>query len=317
MNWEASRGFWPNAQHSRFIEAAGHRWHVQEAGSRAVPAAAARRGRLDAHLAPAPAGSRARLSRRRTGPARGRASPASGTRRCGLAEMSADIATLLAGQGLAPDVIVGHSAGAAIGLRLALDLPRQAEGCRSASTRRSRTFAVPRGAVFPALAQVLSMTPLPAFAFSRAARLPSTVRRAIASTGSTIDATGLDLYRWLLMDSGHVDATLCMMAQLEADGAPARFAAARRADPLHGRRQRSRRAAGHILPRIPAHQGVEGRGIPGPRPSPSRGGAGPDRARDPGVPVVRSPCLIAETGLAHWPAIGHGLTLEAADTIGP
>ncbi len=38
------------------------------------------------------------------------------------------------------------------------------------------------------------------------------MRRVIASTGSTLDATGLDLYRRLLTDSGHLDATLCMMA---------------------------------------------------------------------------------------------------------
>ena len=66
--------------------------------------------------------------------------------------------------------------------------------------------------MFPALAQVLATTPLPAYAFSRAAKLPSTVRRLIATTGSTIDTTGLELYRRLLMDSGHVDATLSMMA---------------------------------------------------------------------------------------------------------
>lgn len=211
MNWEAARGVWPNARHSRFVEAAGHRWHVQEAG----------RGPCLLLLHGAGASTH---SWRQILPdlARdfhvvapdlpGQGFTRLGDRRCGLAEMSADIATLLAGQGLAPEVIVGHSAGAAIGLRLALDLPTRPRAvvCVNAALEE---FRGPAGAVFPALAQVLSLTSLPAFAFSRAARLPSAVRRAIASTGSTLDATGLDLYRRLLTDSGHLDATLCMMAR--------------------------------------------------------------------------------------------------------
>jgi magnesium chelatase accessory protein len=211
MNWEAARGFWPNAQHSRFVEAAGHRWHVQEAGlgpcmlllHGAGASTHSWRELLpdlarDFHVvAPdLPGQGFSRLGNRA---------------RCGLADMSADIATLLAGLGLTPTVIVGHSAGTAIGLRLALDLPVPPERmiCINAALEN---FRGPAGAVFPALARLLSITPLPAYAFSRAARIRSTVRSAIASTGSTLDAAGVDFYRRLLMDSGHVDATLCMMA---------------------------------------------------------------------------------------------------------
>jgi magnesium chelatase accessory protein len=137
--------------------------------------------------------------------------------RCGLAEMSADITTLLTHQGLVPDAIIGHSAGAAIGLRLALDLrqPPKAVVCINAALE---DFRGPARSVFPALAQLLAMTPLPAYAFSRAALFPSTIKRALDSTGSTIDAEGLDLYRRLLMDRHHVDATLCMMANWKLTG---------------------------------------------------------------------------------------------------
>lgn len=211
MNWEESRRFWPNAQFSRFATAGPHRWHVQEAGAghellllhgagssthtwrKLLPDLAG-----DFHVvAPdLPGQGFTRLGARD---------------RCGLAEMSADIALLLAELGSAPEVILGHSAGAAIGLRLALDLPvpPKAVVCVNAALE---DFRGPARAVFPALARMLALTPLPAHVFSRAARLPSTVRRAIASTGSAIDPTGLELYRWLLMDVGHVDATLCMMA---------------------------------------------------------------------------------------------------------
>jgi magnesium chelatase accessory protein len=211
MNWEAARGFWPNARYSRHVDVGPHRWHVQEAG----------RGPclLLLHGAGASTHTWRRLLPELARdfhvvapdlPGQGFSRP--GARgRCGLAEMSADIASLLADQGISPDGIVGHSAGAAIGLRLALDLPARprAVACINPALE---DFRGPAGAVFPALAQILATTPLPAYAFSRAARFPSTVRRAIASTGSTIDATGLDLYRWLLMDAGHVDATLRMMA---------------------------------------------------------------------------------------------------------
>jgi magnesium chelatase accessory protein len=211
MNWEAARGFWPNAHYSRFVEAAGHRWHVQEAGLGPCM--------LLLHGAGASTHSWRELlpDLARDFHVVAPDLPGQGFSRvgnrahCGLADMSADIATLLAEQGLAPEVIVGHSAGAAIGLRLALDLPAPPKAviCINAALE---DFRGPAGAVFLALARLLSITPLPAYAFSRAARLPSTVRGAIASTGSTLDATGIDLYCRLLMDSGHVDATLCMMA---------------------------------------------------------------------------------------------------------
>jgi magnesium chelatase accessory protein len=211
MNWEAARGFWPNARYSRLVEAGPHRWHVQEAGS--GPCMLLLHG----------AGSSTHTWRRlfpelaRTFHLVALDLPGQGFSRLGaqdrfgLARMSADIASLLAALGVSPAVIVGHSAGAAIGLRLALDLPASPKAvvCINAALE---DFKGPAGAVFPVLAQILAMTPLPAYAFARAARFPSTVRRAIASTGSAIEATGLDLYRWLFMDKGHVDATLCMMA---------------------------------------------------------------------------------------------------------
>ena len=215
MNWEASRGFWPNAQHSRFIEAAGHRWHVQDAG--VGPCLLLLHGAgASTHTWRRLLPDLARDFRVVAPDLPGQGFTRLGDRRCSLNEMSADLATLLAAQGLAPDVIVGHSVGAAIGLRLALDLPARPKAaiCINAALE---DFRGPARSVFPALAQILSLTPLPAYAFSRAARLPSTVRQAIATTGSVIDATGLDLYRWLLMDSGHVDATLCMMAHWRLD----------------------------------------------------------------------------------------------------
>lgn len=211
MNWDDARGLWPHAGHSRFVSSAGRRWHIQEMGHGPVM--------LLLHGAGASTHSwRALLPDLAQDfrvvapdlPGQGFTSPGP-SGRCGLPQMSADIATLLDEQGLPPDVIVGHSAGAAIGLRLALDLPRTpaAVVCINAALEN---FRGPARSVFPALARFLSLTPFPAYALSRAARAPAMVRTVISSTGSTIDAAGIDLYRRLLSDSGHVDATLCMMA---------------------------------------------------------------------------------------------------------
>lgn len=211
MNWEAARATWPNAAHSRFVDVAPHRWHLQEAG--AGPSVLLLHGAgASTHSWRALLPDLARDFHVVAPDLPGQGFTRLGSReRCGLAQMSADVARLLAHEGIAPEVIVGHSAGAAIGLRLALDLPARPKGivCINAALEE---FRGPAGAVFPILAQALALTPLPALAFSRAARLPATVRKAIASTGSRIDAAGLDLYRRLLSDRGHVDATLCMMA---------------------------------------------------------------------------------------------------------
>lgn len=217
MNWDDARGFWPNAGHSRFVDAAGRRWHLQDAGRGPVM--------LMLHGAGASTHSWRDLLPDLAQdfrvvaldlPGHGFSGPGP-SGRCGLPQMSADIMALLAAQSLAPDVIVGHSAGAAVGLRLALDLPRppRAVVCVNAALEN---FSGPARSVFPALARFLALTPFPALALSRAARAPAMVRTVISSTGSTIDAAGLDLYRRLLTDSGHVDATLCMMAnwRLEA-----------------------------------------------------------------------------------------------------
>jgi magnesium chelatase accessory protein len=211
MNWEAARGVWPNAQYSRFIEAAGHRWHVQEAGGGPCMLLLHGAGASThswRHLLPDLARDFHVVAPDLPGQGFTRLG---NWGRCGLADMSADIATMLAGQGFAPDVIVGHSAGAAIGLRLALDLPEPVKAAVCINPALE-DFRGPAGAIFPALARLLSITPLPSFAASRAARFSPTVRTAIASTGSTLDATGVDLYRRLLVDRGHLDATLCMLA---------------------------------------------------------------------------------------------------------
>lgn len=208
---------WPNRSLSRFIDARPHRWHVQQAGGgptllllhgaggsvhsfRDILPGLAR----DFHVVALdlPGQGFTRLG------ARGR---------CGLAPMAEDIARLLAQEGWAPEVILGHSAGVPIALQLALDLPvapRALIGINAALG----TFDGLAGLVFPVMAKALALTPLTAALFARTAASEARVRALIGSTGSTIDAAGIALYRRLVADRDHVDATLLMMAQWTLDG---------------------------------------------------------------------------------------------------
>jgi magnesium chelatase accessory protein len=130
--------------------------------------------------------------------------------RCGLAPMATDIAAMLAAEGLRPDLIAGHSAGAAIALEMARHRAPRAILALNGALGPFRGLA---GVLFPPLAKMLALNPLTAPAFAWLAGAGRGVERLIASTGSRIDAEGLACYRALVTDPAHVDATLAMMAQ--------------------------------------------------------------------------------------------------------
>ena len=110
---------------------------------------------------------------------------------------------------------MGHSAGGAIALRMAqADLAPQGGapfviGINAALGE----FPGLAGLVFPVMAKALAAMPFTASLFSGASSNPDRIKALIKSTGSELDAEGLDLYRRLVADRSHVDATLLMMAQ--------------------------------------------------------------------------------------------------------
>ena len=134
--------------------------------------------------------------------------------RCGLEAMAQDIAALCAHEGWQPAAIIGHSAGAAIALRLAETLPLQAViGINAALSK----FDGMAGWLFPAMAKLLSMTPFIPQIFSKLAGTPTQVHDLLVSTGSHIEAAGEAQYLHLVRMPSHVDATLTMMAQWTLD----------------------------------------------------------------------------------------------------
>lgn len=211
MEWSRDGVDWPNRETSRFVETRAHRWHVQRAGQgpgillihgagaathswRGVLPRLAERAEVLAMDLPGHGFTRAHV--------RGRS---------GLDQMAADITALLEAEAFRPALIVGHSAGAAIGLRMRMDgfAVERILGLNPALM----PFRGVAGLLFPALAKLLALNPLSAPVFSRTAAREGAVRNLIEGTGSHIDAEGLALYRRLIADRAHVEGALRMMSR--------------------------------------------------------------------------------------------------------
>jgi magnesium chelatase accessory protein len=137
--------------------------------------------------------------------------------------MASAVRALLDVERFEPDVIIGHSAGCAIGLALVATgacSPRLVIGLNAALK--------PYGGFLAPLAQPLArlfsaLVPVPRLLAARAG-MPGTVERLIAGTGSRLDDAGIEAYRELLSREDHVAATLAMMAHWDLDDLQRRFA---------------------------------------------------------------------------------------------
>lgn len=213
MKWPDDLTGWPMADASRKVLCRPHRWHVQEAGAGdtlllihgAGGATQSWRG-IFPQLAKTHHVVAIDLP--------GQGFTEIGARgRCGLAHMAQDIAALIAQEGWQPKAIIGHSAGAAIGLKLGLaGRAGHVIGINAALSN----FRGVAGWLFPMMAKALAINPLSARLFSASASA-SSVRNLIGGTGSALTPQGEALYLRLVRDAGHVDATLAMMSQWSLD----------------------------------------------------------------------------------------------------
>jgi len=211
LSWENDGAGWPNRAASRFVDAAGFRWHVQVMGEGPVALLAHGTGAAThswRQLAPL-------LSRCFTViapdlPGHGfTASPAPS--RLSLMGMSRDLAALCRVLGVKPEIAIGHSAGAAILARMTLD------GLIDPKLIVSLNGAfLPFGGVaaqfLSPLAKAMTFNSFVPRIFAWRGRDPAAVRRLIEGTGSRIDAEGERLYGKLVGNAGHVAAALQMMA---------------------------------------------------------------------------------------------------------
>ena len=134
-------------------------------------------------------------------------------KRSGLNEMAEDILALCEQQSWRPHAILGHSAGAAIALRLSqLQKVSRVIGINPALDN----FEGVAGWLFPFLAKLLAANPFTADLFTLGAST-SRARRLIEGTGSRIDDAGLEFYTRLISDKAHVNGALQMMARWNLD----------------------------------------------------------------------------------------------------
>ena len=219
LDWDRDGADWPYRANSRFVEAAGLRWHVQHfpAASAGAPRALLVHGTGSSthswrDVVPLLQPHFELLAMDLPGHAF-TSLPAAGTlsSQLSLPGMAGALAQLLAAQAFVPDLVVGHSAGAAIGARLCLD-----------GATRPRLLASLNGALLPLgglagrlfspAARLMAVTPgMPRLFAWRAGQEP-VLQRLLTSTGSRLDARGQGLYRRLAGNPGHVEGALGMMA---------------------------------------------------------------------------------------------------------
>ncbi len=138
-----------------------------------------------------------------------------------LPGMARAIAALIGQLGHRPDIVVGHSAGAAVLIRMAIDgliAPRLIISLNGALL----PFQGAAGQFFAPLAKLLVLNPLTPRVFAWSAQNRANVKRLLDDTGSKLDEPGIDLYAELFRNPAHVAGALAMMAnwdlkQLERD----------------------------------------------------------------------------------------------------
>jgi magnesium chelatase accessory protein len=213
-DWHREGRDWPNRAHSRFVRAAGIRWHVQVAGE--GPACLLLHGTGGAthswrDVLPVLAGRMTVVAPDLPGHG---FTEMPALRRMSLGGMADAVGALLATLGLAPAVAVGHSAGAAIAVRTCLD--GRAEPAAVVSLNGAfLPFGDERSAFYSGFARFLALNPLVPrmIAFQAAGR--GAVERFMRRTGSAADPRGADLYRRLFSTPQHVGAALGMMAHAD------------------------------------------------------------------------------------------------------
>ena len=204
---------WPNRYASRLVDAAGVRWHVQMMGEgpallllhgtgstvhswRDVAPLLAHRFMVIAPDLPGHGFSHVRRSSSLS-----------------LPGMAQAVAELLDRLEVAPALAVGHSAGAAVAIRMAADGALRPSALVSINGALLPLGGL-AGRVFGPAARTLALAPgLVASMVARRSASPGAVERMIRDTGSSLDPRGVELYRRVATWRPHVAGAIAMMAR--------------------------------------------------------------------------------------------------------
>jgi magnesium chelatase accessory protein len=237
--WERDGQHWPHHERSRFVDVAGQRWHVQQ-----WPAPHAENAPAESVAESPNAGTRTGagpgsvLLLHGTGasthswrdlapllakrfevialdlPGHGFSGPALRDNQgdgASLPGMARGVSALLAAENIQPQWVVGHSAGAAIGIQMAL----QGQPFSGLIGLNAALLPLPglAGSFFSPAAKLLALNPLVPHFFSWRAHSRAVLQGLLDGTGSRIDDAGTALYRQLVTNPGHVAGALAMMAR--------------------------------------------------------------------------------------------------------
>lgn len=221
--WERDGRHWPHRETSRFVDAGGLRWHVQQMGHGPVALLIHGTGAATHSwrgLAPL-------LAKHHTViapdlPGHGFTdTPRSASDGLSLPGMAAAVRALVTSLGIEVSLIVAHSAGAAIAARICLDAARVSTS-RPAQAWQPRALISLNGAflplaglpglLFPPVAKLMAATPIASRLFAWRASDRASVERLITGTGSRLDAEGIALYGDLVRNPVHAAGALGMMA---------------------------------------------------------------------------------------------------------
>lgn len=213
LNWEREGRIWPHREASEFVPQGSATWHIQRfrtGGRRRILLLHGTGASVHSWrgLAPLLAQDFEILA-----PDLPRHAFTTGHRpdETSLPGMARSVAKLIDEMRFTPDLIIGHSAGAALALQLALDhgFAGPIAGLNSAL----RPFPGPAAEIFPAVAKLLFVNPFVPRIFSKMASFGSEAERFIyRSTHSRIDAEGLACYAALIKNASHTKGALSMMA---------------------------------------------------------------------------------------------------------
>lgn len=171
-----------------------------------------------------------------------------------LSAMSSAVADLCDQLDLVPDYVIGHSAGAAVGIRMSLDTPIAPKGILSINGA-----LLPFGALIEPMmikaARGLSQSSRVVHFLARRGTGEAYVRRALRDTGAAISEPMIKRYAQLISQPEHIEGTLRMMGGWELGKLAADLAHVNTPVHLIGS------AKDHIVPATRAHRAT--RDIPG------------------------------------------------------
>ncbi len=217
LRWSDEGADWPHRQSSQFIAAGGTHWHVQRMGQGPVllllhgSGASSHSWRdvvplLMSHftlLIP-------------DLPGHG-FTPALPAQQMSMQGVATALKALLDALQLQPDWVVGHSAGAAVLVRMCLNhsiAPQALISLNGALLPLSGLSTV----WFAPVAKLMANSSLLAGFLASRAQRPGVVQRLIDSTGSHLDAASVEWYARLVRHPAHVAGVLQMMANWDLDG---------------------------------------------------------------------------------------------------